>query len=833
MQSISESNFLLPSMRGFKLASLNITSLVYHIDELRVFLASNRVDVLAINETRLDSNIMDSEVHIPGYEIIRRDRCINGRHGGGVCFYVRSTINFLPRPDLSCQEIENLCIEIRKPNSKPFLITTWYRPPNSVVDKFNYFETLLGKLDAEQVEYYVMGDLNCNLSSPTLDHNSTLLNNITNLYNLHQLINEPTRITESSSTLLDVIFTNMPDKIVCSGVSHIGISDHSLVYAFRKLSTGLSRKGHSTVSYRNFKNFNSSSFRNDICQQNWDIIMNFDNPNDMWHVWKDTFNSVAEKHAPLRTKRVRASKSPWITPELKRRMHQRDVLKIKASRSNNPGDWAAFKQIRNLVNNEIKNAKALYYTNALHENKNNQRKTWNIINDLTSRKRHNFHINEISNNGSLITDPNELSNEFNEHFVTIGPKLADTIVYNDNNRSYMDYLNPVDDGLNFQMKTTTSSKVFSMLSKLSESKATGLDKISARLLRKCPDLIANSLCVIYNCSINTGIFPDEWKSSKVIPLFKQGKRNQLDNYRPISIIPVVAKIFERIVYDQVKLFIDENKLLFKNQSGFRSLHSTVTALLEATNDWAYNIDCGNVNAVVFLDLKKAFDTVDHEILLTKLNAYGVRNMASSWFKSYLSGRTQKCLVNGFLSKNSPISCGVPQGTILGPLLFLLYINDLPNCLEHSYPRTFADDTHLTFSGADIRDIDQSLNQDLENVSEWLAANKLTLNTSKTEFMLIGSRQRIRTFNSSPSLVINETPINRVNHVKSLGLNIDENLSWNKHIEIISKKIASGIGALKRMRPFVPSSTLKYIFPEPTARSAVPGVSPGRGLLIPL
>ena len=219
-------------------------------------------------------------------------------------------------------------------------------------------------------------------------------------------------------------------------------------------------------------------------------------------------------------------------------------------------------------------------------------------------------------------------------------------------------------------------------------------------------------------------------------MFKQGKRNQLDNYRPISIIPVVAKIFERIVYDQVKLFIDENKLLFKNQSGFRSLHSTVTALLEATNDWAYNIDCGNVNAVVFLDLKKAFDTVDHEILLTKLNAYGVRNMASSWFKSYLSCRTQKCLVNGFLSKNSPISCGVPQGTILGPLLFLLYINDLPNCLEHSYPRMFADDTHLTFSGADIRDIDQSLNQDLENVSEWLAANKLTLNTSKTEFMLI-------------------------------------------------------------------------------------------------
>ena len=495
------------------------------------------------------------------------------------------------------------------------------------------------------------------------------------------------------------------------------------------------------------------------------------------------------------------------TSELKRRMHQRDVLKIKASSSNNPDDWAAFKQIRNLVNSEVKNSKALYYTNALHENKNNLKKTWNIINDLTSRKRHNFHVNEISINGSSITDPDELSNEFNEHFVTVGAKLARTIAYYDNTRSYMEYLNPLDSGLNFQKDYYTSL----MLSKLSKSKVTGLDKISARLLRECPDLIANSLCVIYNCSINTGIFPDEWKSSKVILLFKKGKRNQLDNYRPISIIPVVTKILERIVYDQVKFFIDENKLLFKNQSGFRSLHSTVTALLEATNDWANNIDCGNVNAVVFLDLKKAFDTVDHEILLTKLNSHGVRYKASDWFKSYLSGCTQKCLVNGSLSRNRPISCGVLQRTILGPLLFLLYINDLPNCLEHSYPRMFADDTHLTFSTANIHDIDRGLNQDLENVGEWLAANRLTLNTSKTEFMLIGSRQRIRTFDSSPTLVINETAINRVNYVKSLGLNIDENLSWNKHIEIISKKIASGVGALKRMRPFVPGYTLQYIF----------------------
>ena len=186
-------------------------------------------------------------------------------------------------------------------------------------------------------------------------------------------------------------------------------------------------------------------------------------------------------------------------------------------------------------------------------------------------------------------------------------------------------------------------------------------------------------------------------------------------------------------------------------------------------------------------------------------------VASDWFKSYLSNRMQKCSVNGFLSHNQTLHCGVPQGTILGPLLFLIYINDLPNCLAHSKTRMYADDTNLSFAGNNVLDIEQNLNQDLENVNEWLIANKLTLNQSKTEFMLIGSRQRIRTFETSPSLEIGGMPINRVSHTKSIGVYLDENLIWNEHINQISRKIASGIGALKRIRSFVPDTILQFIF----------------------
>ena len=214
---------------------------------------------------------------------------------------------------------------------------------------------------------------------------------------------------------------------------------------------------------------------------------------------------------------------------------------------------------------------------------------------------------------------------------------------------------------------------------------------------------------------------------KVIPLFKEGSHADLNNYRPITIVSKVAKMFERIIYDQVCGYLTKNNLISSQQSGFRSAHSTiVTASLEATNNWAFNIDKGSVNAVVFLDLKRAFDTVDHTILLSKLFEYGIRGIAYEWFRSYLDNRNQQCFVDGSLSTSQILTCGIPQGTILGPLLFILYINDLPNCLSNSVARMYADDTHLTFASNNIETIKYVMNHDLSNVNTRLTANKLTL-----------------------------------------------------------------------------------------------------------
>ena len=312
-------------------------------------------------------------------------------------------------------------------------------------------------------------------------------------------------------------------------------------------------------------------------------------------------------------------------------------------------------------------------------------------------------------------------------------------------------------------------------------------------------------------SIDSNRFPSDWKTARVIPLFKNGQRSVLDNYRPISILPVVSKIMERLLYNQISDYFTKKQLLSKHQFGFRPLHSTTTTLLDCTNEWYVNMDRGLYNLVVLLDLKKAFDTVNHGILLHKLQLYGFETRALNFMRDYLTNRTQRCQLKGLFSDRKEVTCGIPQGSILGPLLFIIYINDLPNCLKITTPRMFADDTNLTAVGETLGEAEERAGVDLRNVQKWLSLNKLSLNIAKTEYILIASRHKITRIDVQPTVKINSQHIKRVKCTKVLGVQIDEHLSWNQHIEYSANKISSGIGAIRKLRTFIDTSTLVLVY----------------------
>ena len=692
------------------------------------------------------------------------------------------------------------------PRSTGFVVGTWYRPPGSPIELFNEFEKLIDKIDAENKEFYLLGDVNCNLLPEATAHISSSLTNILDIYGLSQLITEPTRITQVSKSLIDLCITNSPEKVSNFGVVHVGISDHSLVFMTRKAN--YDRNGSRTIEMRQFKNFQKEKFLNDLEQMPWRNVSSHSDPNDMWQEWKILFVSCMDKHAPLESKRIRNKRSPWITGELLLRMRRRDVLKKKAISTNDHAMWQQFKRARNQVNNATKLAKKRYFSENLETGKGNPRKTWDLINELSSRSScKSSNILEIQANNRTINNADDMAEAFNVHFTNIAKMLTRDIPVGEVEAE--SFLSPSDNS--FSLKPPSIDIVLDLLKKIDEKKATGLDKIPNKLLKMAASIVAPSLTDVFTKSILTGIYPTEWKLARVTPIFKKGSKSDINNYRPISVIPVVSKVLEKLVYDQRYHYLNDNKLLSSCQSGFRSLHSTITALLEATNSWSVNIDNGFLNGVVFIDLKKAFDTIDHEIILRKMSYFGADQETITWFQSYLSNRTQRCNVNGRLSTPRTITCGVPQGSILGPLLFLKYINDLPNCLREASPRMFANDTNITLTAKTLTELKLASTPELSNLNCWLRANRLSLNVAKTELMIIGSRQRLNTQCDEVDIRIDHEMIKRVDRTKSLGLTIDDRLSWSNHVDEICRKVSSAIGALKRIRHFISANTALQIY----------------------
>ena len=453
----------------------------------------------------------------------------------------------------------------------------------------------------------------------------------------------------------------------------------------------------------------------------------------------------------------------------------------------------------------MRKAERRHYDDLIRRNKSNLRATWGILKDLINKTRSFTVSDKIMIDNEEVSDSDKIADGFNKYFVNVGPNLSKSVPTVD--RSFESFLNDRNPNTMF-LAPVTSQEVISVISNL-HNKGPGWDNVIAKIIKISPDIVTETLVHIINLSFSQGIFPKELKKAKVFPIFKAGDSKQMNNYRPISVLTVFSKIFEKLMYTRLFNYLNKHDAIYKYQFGFRAGFGTNLALTTLVDKIVSALERGNYMLGVFMDFSKAFDTVDHSILLRKLDSVGIRGIAGDWLRSYLSNRSQYVSYNNFDSNELTINCGVPQGSILGPLLFLMYINDISNVSPALLPILFADDSNIFLEDTDIDNMIRRVNNELINVLVWIHANKLSLNIDKTKFMIFHTRGKSTA--SDLNININGKVIQRVNNCKFLGVTIDSTLNWSEHIKVIKNKISKGLGILCKARKVLDASTLETLY----------------------
>ena len=452
-----------------------------------------------------------------------------------------------------------------------------------------------------------------------------------------------------------------------------------------------------------------------------------------------------------------------------------------------------YKTYRNKLNTLLAKAERQHYFELFDINRHNLVKTWSMIKELINKKKSSNIQTSFMINNKYVADKRKICESFNDFFINIGSKLSADIPRH--NKSPTFYIsNHIFDTI--YLEPVTENEVENIIINLKNS-SPGWDDFTAKIVKLSYPSFIIPLTYICNLSLSSGIVPNDLKIAKVIPIFKSKERNCINNYRPVSVLPVFSKILERLVYNRLLKFINKHNVLYPNQFGFQANRSTSMALITLIDKITESIDNGNNVLGIFLDFSKAFDTVDHSILIEKLQCYGIRGLALLWIKNYLNNRKQYVSYNGVKSNLLTIKCGVPQGSILGPLLFLLYINDIANVSEKIFLLLFADDSNAFISGSDINDLILEINNELKQLVIWINIIKLSLNIDKTHYMIFTSSKHLA--KTKNNVVIKNIIISQVTTTKFLGVILDDKLTWKPHIASVKGKLSKCIGILTKVR----------------------------------
>ena len=629
-----------------------------------------------------------------------------------------------------------------------------------------------------------------------------------------QLINEPTRLTPTTASILDhvIVNTNLRDKVKEHGVIDVGFSDHLITYCSRGINA-MSLDVSNFKFIRSFRDYSPLKLNRELSKISWSNLLQSTDVNYCLAEFTRLFNSAVDVVAPSRRVRVRSRSSPWMNAHILSGIKLRDSLfsRFKRDRTN-LSLYSDYCRIRNSVQRDIRFAKQSFFRAQVEEHKSNSDKLWNQLKTLGYKSKSNASSIVLDKDGTKVFDPFSVASIFNQFYSTVASDLVSKLpmpsgLFDTSSYAFRSFYRRLSgSSTSFTLSPVSRGFILKQLRSLNPHKAIGLDGISPRLLRDSADAIMEPVSHIINISILTETVPASFKQAKVVPLFKKGNRSDPGNYRPVSVLNVLSKVLERAVQNQLSEYLTKKNILSSHQSGFRSRYSTDTCLIHLSDYVKNEISNGNFVGMVFLDLRKAFDTVNHVILLSKLSAIGVSSV--SWFQSYLGDREQCVEVSGRRSDFLNMSCGVPQGSILGPLLFLIYINDLSisvNCGLSLY----ADDSALIYAHKDPKLIGEHLSLQLTSCQRWLIDNRLSLHVGKTEAILFGTGRRLKRAEGF-EVTCDGAAVKQVTSVKYLGVILNSCMDGKAHAENVLRQCAGRLSFLYRNAFLMDFSTRKIL-----------------------
>ena len=842
---------LLPSSTDKKLFStlfFNIDGNATNFDNFAVDIAQleRPFSLIGLAETNVDP--CNGQLYqLPNYTSCYQNRyfCEKKEHtkakGTGVCLYVHNDYNFTILNEISvCKKnIETLFVKITN-LPEPIVVGVIYRSPDSSnpITEFNaQLNEILSKLENQKV--FLLGDYNINLFD-LVDSNKDQFQELLFTKGFTPLVSIAThKQSHRAKTCIDNIYTNHVDSGVISGViCNRNLTGHRPVFQYKPVSCSreaASKKPEAdkiTIHY-DYSNANLDK----LCTEIKSDISSFQNNCDSFSKFLDLFQDKIDLSCKLKTPKTSKRNSitnPWITNGLINSIAKKDRLYKEWCRTRNmktpDGDcnkYIKYKEYRTLLKQLIKHAKSNHYKNKFEESSANPRKTWQVINELRGKSKTPIKSDFVIDSEHIICR-RKIANKFNEYFVSLAGKLNNDLLTTASDgglpinrlESFTQYLSKAVDCSIF-MEDASVDEIMEIINGFENGKSSDIPVI---VLKKSANLICPTLVRLYNNCMNDGFFPPEFKKGKISPIFKKGNKASLENYRPISTLPIFGKIFEKVIYKRLYGFLTSKGILHDNQFGFRKGHSTSHALHESV-DAISGANSNNKHVLgIFIDLSKAFDTIDHEILLKKLENYGIRGQAHQLLKSYLTARTQYVSFSNEKSDLLNVQYGVPQGSVLGPLLFLLYINDIVNCYLGPDCRfvLYADDTNIFVTGPSKESTYLKANFILEQVIKFMNSNLLHINMDKCCFMHFKpvaecdtTCARTRPFahadDPSRALFINGKNVKKVTNAKFLGVFIDEKLDWSAHLTYLTKKLRSVSGAICRIRQSIPVEYYKTIY----------------------